>query len=419
VEQNVMEGINHLRNFQVLSGGFSYWPGQDRADQWGSSYAGHLLITAEQKGYKIPTQMKTKWIYYQKSIAQSWTRNQYFGSMLNQAYRLYTLALAGEPEIGAMNRLSQNNYLNERTIMMLALAYAQAGHDKMARKLMNATPTTHISRYDYYYDYTYGSSTRDLAIQLMLLTKLGERDKAFELVKRISKILDSNRWLSTQTMAYSLMAVSQYYNGKTPESLKFSYSWNGKKQSFDSHEYVFSNTLSNPDRANGKLHFTNNSNGALYVRLIKKGIPVEGKEISRSDNLTMTVTYVDMEGKVINPTRLEQGTDFKAIVEIRNPGQFGYYPNMALTQVFPSGWEIINTRLLGQETESSTADYVDIRDDRVYTYFGISKRNSKKYVILLNASYEGKFYLPAMSCSAMYENSIGATIKGQWVEIYK
>jgi len=33
-------------------------------------------------------------------------------SHLEQAYRLYTLALAGEPELGAMNRLRENAKLD-------------------------------------------------------------------------------------------------------------------------------------------------------------------------------------------------------------------------------------------------------------------------------------------------------------------
>jgi uncharacterized protein YfaS (alpha-2-macroglobulin family) len=419
LERNVMAGINRLRSFQVASGGFSYWPGSDYADEWGSSYAGHLLVLAEQKGYQLPTRMKANWIYYQRTTAQSWTESRYYGSQLNQAYRLYTLALAGEPEMGAMNRLSQRNKLNERTRYMLALAYAQAGQNKMARKLMEGTTYKNMQKYAYYNDYTYGSSTRDKAIKLMLLTKLDDRDMAFKIVKDISKKMDSESWLSTQTMAYSLMAVSQYYEGQKPESIKFSYSWNGKKESIDDHNFVFQKKLDNADKENVKLVFNNESTGALYVRLVQKGIPVEGKEENRSDNLEIKVRYVDMEGKTIDPTRLEQGTDFRAIVEVHNPGTYGYYSNLALTQVFPSGWEIINTRLLGQDNTNSPADYVDIRDDRVYTYFGINKYNSKTYAVQLNASYEGKFYMPAVNCSAMYENAIGATVKGQWVEVYK
>ncbi|MCK5856702.1 MAG: hypothetical protein KAG64_04385 [Bacteroidales bacterium] len=419
VENNVMEGINRLRSFQLRNGGFSYWPGNSYTDEWGSTYAGHLLLIAEQKGYQLPSRMKSSWIYYQRTSAQSWVDRGVFGSELNQAYRLYTLALAGKAEMGAMNRMSQKANLNNRSRLMLALAYAQVGQNKMAKKLVSESSLKSLSNKDYYHDNTYGSATRDMAINLMLLTKLGETDKAFLLVKTISRKLDSERWLSTQTMAYSLMAVSQYYEGQKPESVKFSYTWNGKKESFDSHNFVFQTSLPDAEKSKSKLKFKNESSGSLYVRLIQKGVPVEGEEENRSDNLKMKLLYVDMEGNEIDPTRLEQGTDFKALVYVTNPGYYGYYSNMALTQIFPSGWEIINTRLLGQNNASSAADYTDIRDDRVYIYFGIQKSRTLKYVVLLNASYEGSFYKPAINCSAMYDNSIGAVKKGTWVEVFK
>lgn len=38
---------------------------------------------------------------------------------------------------------------------------------------------------------------------------------------------------------------------------------------------------------------------------------------------------------------------------------------------------------------------------------------------MLNAAYAGKYYMPAVYCEAMYNNSITALMKGQWVEVVK
>jgi len=38
---------------------------------------------------------------------------------------------------------------------------------------------------------------------------------------------------------------------------------------------------------------------------------------------------------------------------------------------------------------------------------------------LLNASYLGKYYLPAVSAEAMYDETIFARVAGQWVEVIK
>jgi uncharacterized protein YfaS (alpha-2-macroglobulin family) len=92
---------------------------------------------------------------------------------------------------------------------------------------------------------------------------------------------------------------------------------------------------------------------------------------------------------------------------------------MALQQVFASGWEISNTRLLDLQdvSGSSAADYRDVRDDRVYTYFSLYSTKSRTYEVKLNASYVGKFYLPGPQVEAMYYQDVKATKEGKWVTV--
>ncbi|MCB0607912.1 MAG: hypothetical protein KDD12_09365, partial [Lewinella sp.] len=63
--------------------------------------------------------------------------------------------------------------------------------------------------------------------------------------------------------------------------------------------------------------------------------------------------------------------------------------------------------------------YQDFRDDRVYTFFDLPQNKTQVYRVQLNAAYQGRFYLPAVSCEAMYDNSINARTAGRWVEVSK
>jgi uncharacterized protein YfaS (alpha-2-macroglobulin family) len=94
--------------------------------------------------------------------------------------------------------------------------------------------------------------------------------------------------------------------------------------------------------------------------------------------------------------------------------------NIALTQIVPSGFEIVNTRYtdFGSATDN-VADYIDIRDDRANYYFSLKAAETSQFKILLNASYLGKYYLPGLQCEAMYDNEFLARTKGQWVEVVK
>ena len=128
-----------------------------------------------------------------------------------------------------------------------------------------------------------------------------------------------------------------------------------------------------------------------------------------------------MTGGIIDVTKLEQGTDFIAEVQITNPGTKGEYLQMALSQIFPSGWEIHNTRMEEAESviKSDYPTYQDIRDDRVYTYFNISPYKTSTFRLVLNAAYVGRYYLPTIYCEAMYDNTINSRKPGKWVTVVK
>jgi len=156
----------------------------------------------------------------------------------------------------------------------------------------------------------------------------------------------------------------------------------------------------------------------LYARIVLTGIPATGNEQSSESNMTLKVEYRNLDGSPLDVSRINQGSDFLAMVTVLNPSP-AYYKDMALTQIFPSGWEIRNTRLHDFQSpqEISVPDYQDFRDDRVLTYFTLSGGQSKTFVIPLNASYLGRFYLPGVVCEAMYDNSIYAVKAGKWIEV--
>ncbi|MCK5170761.1 MAG: alpha-2-macroglobulin, partial [Bacteroidales bacterium] len=120
IHANVVAGINRLKTFQLSDGGLGYWPGATDPNDWGTSYAGHFMLEAEALGYDLPIGFKDQWISFQQREANNWQYNGHKYSLLIQAYRLYTLALAGEPEIGAMNRLREMPNLNIQSKWRLA-----------------------------------------------------------------------------------------------------------------------------------------------------------------------------------------------------------------------------------------------------------------------------------------------------------
>jgi alpha-2-macroglobulin len=422
VQRNVTAGIERLKSFVTRDGGFAYWPGGEDANSWGTSYGGHFLIEAEAKGYFVQADILKHWKKYQKNQALEWRRNnQYVNSDLMQAYRLYTLALAGAPELGAMNRLREMGDLPATAAWMLASAYVKAGQPDAAKKLV-ANLSSVVKPYREL-GYTFGSDVRDRALILETLSLLGDRNKGFELLKEISSTLSNeNSWMSTQEVAYCLKAVAVFAGQEKRGTIKFKYTLNDGKTISASTELPIAQVPITIDGVKkGNVNIVNEGTGLLYSRLMITGTPARGNEEDVESNLNVTVVYKDKDGNIIDPTKLEQGREFVAEVTVIHPGVRSNYENMALAQVFPSGWEINNLRL--DETESALANsiftYQDIRDDRVYTYFNLRRNEKKVFRVSLTASYAGSFYLPAVSCEAMYDRSIYARKKGQPVEVVK
>jgi len=359
---------------------------------------------------------------YQKAKANNWVpnSNNFYGGDLSQAYRLYFLALAKKPEMAAMNRLRAFEYLSVSAKWRLAAAYQLAGQSAAASGLIKGLAQS-VEAYTQLGG-TYGSDLRDEAMIMETLTLMGQKANAAKLLTRVASRLGENTWYSTQTTAYSLLAIAKFCGqNASANKLNYSYVLDGLKGNVASEQYLNTTALT---FKNNTASITNNGNNVLFVRLILQGQPVAGQNDflpNKPDVLEMNVSYKTLNGRILDPTTLKQGTDFYAEVVVKNPGKMGYYEQMALTQIFPSGWEIINTRLNDNEGALASAPYTyrDIRDDRVFTYFNIRENETLTYKVLLNASYLGKYYLSAVQCEAMYNNNISATQAGKWVQVVK
>ena len=412
IKDNVREAIKNLYSRQASNGGIVYWPGQTTVDEWITSYAGMFLALAKEKGYDVNSNVLTKWTSYQRKAAQNWSSNT--ASEYQQAYRLYALAVAGAPEWGAMNRLKEKKNLSTQASWCLAAAYALGGKIQPAEELIFNQPTE-INKY--WNAYTYGSSDRDEALILQTLVLMNRMTDAFKQAQKVSKNLSAENSFTTQSTAYSLMAMGMLAE-KTSGVIECDWTLNGKKQdNIRSAKAIYQTELSK-QTAQGEILITNTSKGVAYVNVVSKFKPVQDTLPAISQNLRLEVSYSDLKGNSINVSELSQGTDFKATIKITNTSVSDNYENLALTQIIPSGWEIFNERLTGTDG-GGYYTYRDIRDDRVMTYFDLSRGKSVTFAVRLQAAYLGSFVLPAVQCEAMYDTSAQARTVAGLVRVVK
>ena len=106
---------------------------------------------------------------------------------------------------------------------------------------------------------------------------------------------------------------------------------------------IWSETLLDKAGTSASVELKNTGKSTLFARIITEGIPEQGEEKAYANGVSLAVSYVDLNGSPVNVAQLEQGTNFSAVVTVKNPSARGYN-NLVLSEIFPAGWEILNTR---------------------------------------------------------------------------
>jgi uncharacterized protein YfaS (alpha-2-macroglobulin family) len=417
VQENVDAAIKRLYTMQTAEGGLAYWPGSSYVNEWATSYVGHFMACAKDRGYNISSSFIHEWKKYQRSRVNSWNSGNYSDDLL-QTYRLYSLAMMGDPDLASMNKLKERSGLSLQAKWQLAATYAICCKKEIAKQMVNNVKTQ-VDSYSAF-NSNFGSSARDEAMILEACLLMDDMTQALNIARRISDFLNGNSY-STQTTAWALMAMGRFADKSGKGDLQFTTTYNGKSNKVQTQDPVYMEELT-PLKKAGKVNISNTGSGNIYVGRTTFTTPLEDKSPAVSNNLKIEVAYEDFSGKPLSPAQLKQGADFNVRIRIANTSGSTTYTNLALTHILPSGWEIFNTRIgneSGQQDFPEGITYQDIRDDRVLSYFDLSPGRSKSITIRVQAAYLGRFFMPAIACQAMYDNTVYARTQGMWVEVIR
>lgn len=401
--ESIPQIIKQICSRQLPGGGFAYWPGSSNADEWATSMAGHFLSEASAKGYEVNSTVLKSWKNFQRQCIRNYRESGIYDLRdLVQAYRLYTLALASDPDAGAMNRMKSSENLSGQAAWRLAAAYALSGKKQIAADMVKELKTE-VPQYSSS-NVTYGSSLRDRAMYLETLILIDDMGQAMKLAGEIAGEFNEGNCYTTQNTAFLSIAMSRLaekvntgaldavVTGKSAEEVK-------------SARATFSKQL---DPSTGKVSVKNNSSGAIYAAVTTRRQVPSGTVKAASSGIGLKAGFADIDGQELKPEHLAQGTDIYATITVSNTSGLQDYTSLALTVSAPSGWEIFNSRLLGTETEKPAYTYMDIRDDKVIYYFNLDKGQKKVFTVRFNAAYCGEFTIPSIRCEAMYDPSVYA-----------
>ena len=405
MRNNITWAITNLKSYQKSDNSMTNWPGGRYSDPWTEIYALHFLVEANKQGYNVPQYFLDGLLGYQANRAKQWKHNpDYKQGETIQAYRLFVLALAGKAEMGAMNRFKELDMTYDLTKVLAAGAFAQTGKTSIAQKLLpNFEDGKAMS--DYYS--SYGSRTRDLAF-LTYVQMLCDVDQQTvqNNINEVCRMMSTNRWMDTQSTAFSLFVLGKYAEKMNVKNTNISATVkvNGDERTLNTNMasvgYGFT-----PKLGNNTVEVKNNTDQKLIANVFTKTAVAEYDMNEGGNVINMTVNYFDKNGNPVNLNSLTAGTDLVVKIKVNNPSEWRV-TELALSYYLPSGWELVNERVAGDETVNQGAKHVDLRDDRAYFYFDLWSRENTTFTLKVNATYEGNYMIPAVRCEDMYNAEI-------------
>lgn len=410
-EEMLPDILKKILSRQLPDGGFAYWPGYTDAQPWVTSMAGEVMIEARRQGFAIDRKAVDRWIEHQKNAVRNYRHTTVRAADLVQAYRLYTLVLAGEKPAAAMNKLRESPNLSQQALMRLAAAYVILERGDVAAKLIEKADET--PRLPGSYE-TFYTPLRDLAMEVETWALIGDSNRVATAARKLADKFSSKNY-STQEIAFTSVAMSRLADLMTSDNNEVIISQSGEKalilRNMQDVEEVALNA------ATGSVSIENKGKEIVCVSLTTSRRPAADETIpATAAGVEISVRYTDRQGREIEVEKLRQGEEFIARVSVKKSA--GDSESMALTLAVPSGWEIWNERLMN-EAAAGDLKHLDIRDDRICWYFGLKAGEPREFAIRLRAAWCGEFVLPATVCEDMYDTSCRAVLSNRRVKVVK
>lgn len=405
IKDNIESAINNLKSYQKSDNSMTNWIGGRYVDRWTEIYALHFLVEAKKQGFNVPQYFLDALLSYQSDRAKEWKNNpDYKQGETIQAYRLFVLALADKPVMGAMNRFKEIDMNYDLTKALAAAAFALTGKTSIAQNLL-PVPAEGKMMSDYYT--SFGSRTRDLAF-LTYVQMLCDVDQQTvqNNINEVCRMMSTNRWMDTQTTAFSLFVLGKYAEkmNLNNTNLSATVKVNGEDRTLNTNMSSVGFSFV-PKLGSNTVEIKNNTDQKIVANIFTKTSVAEYDMNEGGNLIRMSVNYFDKSGATANLTSLNAGTDLRVQITVQNPSEY-QITELALSYYLPSGWELVNDRLSGDMTGNEGAKHIDLRDDRAYFYFDLTPGEKKTFTLKVNATYEGTYMIPAVRCEDMYNNEI-------------
>jgi len=433
IQQTISQHLRRLGKYQQGSGQLSYWPGSTMVEEWANLYAGYFMLRAQQQGHTMPGDLLKNWLANSRQTANGFNGKSP-DAMVLQGWRLWLLAMADSADVGAMNRLREDllrGSVKSHSLAQyfLALAYAEQSLPDIALALQQRGGQLQQAGQQPELPGVLRSSMLQQLVQLELAAALQQSERRWALALELADQLKQQNGHNTIEKAWAMAVLLQQFGqaqgaadltseitfsaGLAAATTPVTTAAKPAASVWQLTDPAYTEAIS--DYQADAFAVKNTGTSELYLTLTQQGIPAEGQELAQAAGLELQVQFSDLQGQTIDPASIRQGTDFIAQIIVKNTTA-APVKDLALMQVFPSGWQLRNT-VLSDDAKAAKLDFQQAGDDRLQSFFPLAAGESIRLQATLNASFVGRYYLPGWTASSMYNPKIRANNLGLWVEV--
>lgn len=478
IKESFKSGMDRLQKMQLSNGGFSFWEGGSHVSFFNSVHVAHALVRCANDGKDVPLNLYNNAIIFINNLKNHLNNLSYdFNSIVSlRAYAIYVLSQMKEKQFGVTNQsiLTQAKELyNEcknkinldgEVMAWLCSAFRICSGSKtneeieLLKKITNRFNETSMTA-NFISSITdngegkmvllHSSLRTDAIILDMLLTVDPKNNIIPKFVKGLDNRKNNGIFRNTQENNFALIALRRYFDmfeSKIPDFT--TKTWisddyigefvhKGRNTEIKKLNVPMKEILKNESSVPQKLILYKIGSGRMYYRL---GMTYAPKDLNL-DSVSYGFTIRRKYEAVSSPSHVKQLEDgtwqfiagelIKVTLTISNDSR-RYH--VAIVDKLPSGLEIINTSLHGQNVLESVNkfeshrywnwwsrwyDHQNLRTERVEVFSQLLWEGTHEYSYICRATASGDFVIPPCQAEEMYSPEIFGRTKYEKVKIIK
>ena len=240
LKEQIDVALQRLYNWQNADGGWGWW-GSQESDSLTSAYVVMGLALTREAGYNINDDVLSRGLGYVRSQLRSVKSFTEPYQLNRQAFLLYVLARAGEPEVSytvKLYDLRQDMAIYTRAMLAHTLYIIDAGDSRIQTLLSDINNAAILSATGNHWEegtvdyWNWNTDTRTTAIVLSALSYIDPKNPLnANAVRWLMSSRTGGHWNGTQETAWTLMALTSWMeaSGELQANYQYAVALNGER----------------------------------------------------------------------------------------------------------------------------------------------------------------------------------------------